>query len=93
MRQPVLEADRTQARVAAGGQRLVVEHIAEVARVYIRHHLAGVVGGAEQTPHQLIQRQGFGAGDFHGGVERRRQGHIGERRSDVIGSHGLDQRR
>ena len=91
--EPVLEADRAQARVLAGGQRLIVEHSAEVARVHVRHDLARVLSGPQEAPDQFVERHGLGTGDFDRAIDRRCQRDIGERRHHVVGRHRLDQRR
>ena len=50
MFEPVLERSRADARISAGGERLIVHRYAEVARLTIGDHLPRVAPGLERGP-------------------------------------------
>ena len=59
---PVLEARRTEARVFARGEALIVNLYAVVERTDVRNHFAWVAVCAEEMPDQLIHSDWFGTG-------------------------------
>src|SRR5688572_17084931 len=91
--EPLVEADRAQARALSRRERAVVEDGTEVARVHVRHDLARVLGCPEKTPDDFIHGQSLGTGDFDGAIERRSERDVGERRDHVVGRDRLEQRR
>ena len=90
---PVLEAGRGDARVAAGGERVVVELCAEVARVDVGRHRARVVIGPENASGQLVEPELFGPSQLDDAVQRFALGDLGQCGSDVIGRLRLDEHR
>ena len=62
MAKPVLEARRTEARVFARGEALIVNLYAIIERTDVRNHLAWVAVCAQEMPDQLIHSDWFGTG-------------------------------
>jgi hypothetical protein len=60
--EPILEARRTEARVFAKGEALIVNLYAVVERMHVRNHLAWVAVCAQETPDQVIHSDRFGTG-------------------------------
>jgi len=60
--EPVLETSRTEARVFARGEALIVNLYAIVERTDVRNHLAWVAVCAQEMPDQLIHSDRFGTG-------------------------------
>ena len=62
MAEPILEARRTEARVFARDEALIVNLSAVVQRMDVRNHPAWVAVCAQETPDQFIHLDRFGTG-------------------------------
>jgi hypothetical protein len=82
--EPVLEADCADARVIAGGQRLIVQLRAEVARVNVCDHLASVFGCGQDVSSEFVERKLLGAGHLDSPVHRRPDRKIGQCGGDIV---------
>src|SRR4051794_12717179 len=69
--EPVLETRRANARVVAGGERLIVQLFAEVGCVDICDHRARILGCTQESSDELVETYPFGTGDFYRAVHRR----------------------
>src|SRR5215471_7014795 len=82
--EPVLETRRADARVIAGGEALIVQLCAEVARVDVCGHLPRVFGCAQESPDEFVETYPFRSRQFDRAVQRFLDCDIGQRGSDVI---------
>ena len=62
--EPVIETGRADARVVAGDEGLIVQLQAVVACVDIRDHLTWILGRAQESSDEFVERQPFGTGQL-----------------------------
>src|SRR4029077_2482977 len=87
--EPGLETCRTDPRVLAGGERLIVHRYAEVTCVSICDDLAWIVGCGQESPDECVESYPFGTGYLDRAVHRRPDCDVGQCGSHVIGPDGL----
>src|ERR1700741_620618 len=91
--QPLLEADLAESCVIARNQRALAQFGAEVPRVRVDNHLAGVVARAEALTDQLIKAELLGTGHFNRAIQWRAHGDPANRLGDIVSRHGLNEYR
>ena len=79
--------------VVAGGERPVVQLGAEVTGVSVGSHLSRVVARAQETPGELVEAEGLGAGKLDRVVQWCAHRVIGQGGDDVVGRFGLNEGR
>src|SRR5262245_35971187 len=87
--EPVLETRRADARVIAGGEALIVQLCAEVARVDVCGHLPRILGCAQESSDEFVETYPFRTRQFDRAVQRFLDCDIGQRGSDIIRRDGL----
>src|SRR5215813_1627526 len=80
--EPVLEARRADTRVIAGGEALIVQLCAEVARVDVCGHLPRILGCAQESSDEFVETYPFRTRQFDHAVQRFLDSNIGQRGSD-----------
>src|SRR5262245_61524167 len=85
--EPFLEPDLAESRLAQRNQRAFAEFGAEIARVRISDHLAGVVACGEALADQVVEPELWRTGHFNGAVHGSAHGHFGDRFRDVLSGH------
>ena len=90
--EPIIEADRAEARISTGGEGLIVQLRAEVAGVVVCDHLAWVLGLPQLAAGEFGERYPFRTGNLHHAVQGRAEGHVGHCVSHVVGAYGLQNR-
>src|SRR5205085_9968572 len=91
--EPVRETRRTQARVIAGHEALVVHCYAEIERLGIGDYCPCVPGCVQELPHEFVLTDWFGTGQIDRAVQWLREGRFGHDCGDVIRHNGLHQNR
>ena len=87
--EPVLETRRTDARVIAGGEALIVQLCAEVACVHVCGDRPCVSDCAQESSDEFVQTYRFGTRQLDCAVQRFRDCDVGQCGSDVIRHNGL----
>src|SRR5262249_58058852 len=91
--EPVLETRRTDARVIAWGEALIVHRDAVVERLGIVDYRPCVPGCGQELPHEVVLPNQFGTGQLDRAVHRLSEGHVGHGGGGIVRRHGLHQNR
>src|SRR6266536_5077240 len=89
--EPVLEARRTEARVVAGGETLIVHRRPEVTCVCVRGHRPPVSVCTQKSPDEFVETDRFGTRQFHRAVQRVLDRGLRHNGGDVIRREWLHQ--
>jgi hypothetical protein len=68
--EPVPETDGAETRLVARSERLIGYLDAEIARMGICDRRAGIMGCAQESSHEFVDRHPVGAGDLDRAVQR-----------------------
>ena len=80
-------------RASPNGTSELLDPAAPISGLRVAHDLARVADGLQITRHDFVERRSFRAGDLDDAASRRRERHIGNDGSDVVGRDGLEQAR
>src|SRR5215831_669717 len=89
--EPFVERDPAEPRVAQGHERALFDPGAEVPSLGIAHDRTRVANGLQIAGDDVAERGSVGAGDLDDAVARRRERHLGDGGSHVVGRDGLEQ--
>ena len=91
--EPLLETDLAEPRAGGWHERAFAEHGAEVARLRVGHHFAGVLTSLEPFSNELVEPKLLWTGDFDNVVDGLAGGDPADGLGDVVSGHRLDEHR
>src|ERR671923_2491659 len=88
--EPFVETDAAEARLAQRHERALLDPAAEVSGLGVTYDLTRVADRLQIAGDDFVERRSFRAGDLDDAVSRRREGHLGDDRSNVVRRDGLE---